>query len=125
MFELHESRPSRAVLGKIIGRLPTIGVAALFVIVGYTKFNDDPKGEWFRIFELIGIGHWFRYATGTIQIAGGVLMLFPRSLTAGAAMLACTMIGAALVDVFILGSPLVLVPLLLLFVLAVTWVTSE
>jgi len=125
MFELHESRPSRAVLGKIIGRLPTIGVAALFVIVGYTKFNDDPNGEWVRIFELIGIGQWFRYATGTIQIAGGVLMLFPRSLTAGAAMLACTMIGAALVDVFILGSPLVLVPLVLLFVLAVTWVTSE
>jgi hypothetical protein len=125
MFELHENQTRRAVLRNVVESLPRIGVACLFVIIGYTKFNGDPNGEWHRIFELIGIGQWFRYATGGIQVAGGLLMFFRRSLAAGAGMLGCTMIGAALVDVFVLGSPLALVPLILLFLIAVIWVTSE
>jgi hypothetical protein len=27
-----------------------------FVIVGYTKFDSDPRGEWVQIFERIGVG---------------------------------------------------------------------
>jgi putative oxidoreductase len=125
MFELYEHQPRRPVLRNVVGSVPRIGVASLFVIVGSTKFDGDPNGEWYRVFELIGIGQWFRYATVGIQVAGGLLMLFRRSLAAGAGILGCTMIGAALVDVFVLGSPLVLVPLVLLFLIAIIWVTSE
>jgi hypothetical protein len=35
------------------------------------------------------------------------------------------MVGAACVDVLLLGSPLVIAPLMLLFVIAVVWVTSD
>jgi uncharacterized membrane protein YphA (DoxX/SURF4 family) len=125
MFELEESRSGQSTIGNVARVLPRVGVAMLFIAIGYTKFNDDPNGEWYRIFEQIGLGQWFRYATGVIQMAGGILMLFRRSLVFGAALLACTMVGAACVDLFLLGSPLVVAPLMLLFLIAVVWVTSD
>ena len=58
-------------------------------------------------------------------MTGGALMLFRTTRTVGLAMLACTMVGAVLVDAFLLGSPLVIVPMALLFVIALVWVTSD
>ena len=104
--------------------MPRIGVAALFVFIGYTKFDDDPRGEWVQMFERIGMGQWFRYFTGIMQVAGGVLIVFRRTLTVGAAMLAATMLGAAIVDIAVMGSPIFIVPLLLLFLVATVWVTA-
>jgi hypothetical protein len=39
-------------------------------------------------------------------------------------MLACTMAGAAFVDLFIVPSPIVIVPLLLLMIIIVVWLTA-
>lgn len=125
MFELQETRSGQSTIGNVARALPRVGAALLFIAIGSTKFNDDPNGEWYRIFEQIGLGQWFRSATGVIQVAGGILMLFRRSLLFGAVLLACTMAGAACVDLFLLGSPLVIAPLMLLFVIAVVWVTSD
>ena len=119
-----EESSAKAALRGALRSLPAIGVSALFIVIGYTKFNDDPASEWVRIFDQIGLGQWFRYVTGAVQIAGGILMAPRRTRTAGALMLATTMLGAAVVDVVILGSPLVIAPLLLLFVIATVWVTS-
>ena len=52
-------------------------------------------------------------------------MLFRRTRTIGAGLLGCTMIGAAIVDVVIMGSPIVIVPFLLLILIGVVWVTSR
>lgn len=127
MFETRpaiEESSAKTALRGALRSLPAIGVGALFIVIGYTKFNDDPASEWVRIFDQIGLGQWFRYVTGAVQIAGGILMAPRRTRTAGALMLATTMLGAAVVDVVILGSPLVIAPLLLLFVIATVWVTS-
>jgi hypothetical protein len=56
--------------------------------------------------------------TGVMQVGSAILMLPRRTLTAGAAMLAASMAGAAFVDLFILPSPIVSVPLLLLMIYA-------
>jgi hypothetical protein len=127
MFENHaaiDESPTRVRLRRVTAMLPHIVVGGLFVVIGYTKFEADPNGEWFRIFEQIGLGQWLRYVTGGLQIAGGLLLPFRRTLTAGAVVLGSTMVGAVLVDLFLLGSPLVVVPLLLLFVIATLWVTA-
>jgi hypothetical protein len=127
MFELESGADERA-LGTTIRRLaralPALIVAAFFIVVGYTKFEGDPQGPWFGIFERIGLGQWFRVFTGVVQVTGGALMLWPRSRTYGVALLASTMVGAAIVDLFVLGSPAVIVPMMLLFVLAAVWATS-
>ena len=67
----------------------------------------------------------FRVFTGVMQVAGAVLIAFRRTVTVGAALLGATMLGAAAVDVFLMGSPVVVIPLLLLFIIATVWVTSD
>jgi hypothetical protein len=127
MFELEPAADARA-LGTTVRRfaraLPALTVAVFFIVVGYTKFNGDPHGPWFGIFERIGLGQWFRVFTGVVQVTGGALMLWPRRRTIGIGLLACTMAGAAAVDLLVLGSPAVIVPLMLLFVLVAVWATS-
>jgi uncharacterized membrane protein YphA (DoxX/SURF4 family) len=78
-------------------------VALLFVWVGTSKFSAH--SQWVRIFQLIGLGQWFRYLTGTLQVAGGLLVLIPRTFPIGILILACTMAGAMAAWVFFLGSP--------------------
>ena len=127
MFEVKpaiEESPAKIAFRSFVQSLPAAGVGLLFIVIGYTKFNNDPNSEWVRIFDQIGIGQWFRIFTGVAQITGGVLMMPRKTRTVGAVMLGCTMLGAAMVDVFIMGSPLVIAPLLLLFLVATVWVTS-
>jgi hypothetical protein len=127
MFEVKpaiEESPTKVALRNFVHSLPAVGVGAVFILIGYTKFNSDPKSEWVKIFEQIGLGQWFRIFTGVTQITGGVLMMPRKTRTTGAGLLATTMLGAAAVDVFIMGSPLVIAPLLLLFLIATVWVTS-
>ena len=127
MFELkpaiEESR-TKVALRNFAQSLPAVGIGLVFILIGYTKFNSDPNSEWVKIFDQIGLGQWFRVFTGVTQIAGGALMMPRKTRTIGAVMLGTTMLGAAAVDVFIMGSPLVIAPLLLLFLIATVWVTS-
>ena len=118
------SRP-RALLSGAARHLPAIAVGILFIFIGYGKFDANPRGTWVRIFELIGLGQWFRIFTGIVQMTGGVLMLPRRTRTAGAALLGCTMVGATIVDVVVMGSPVAIVPLFLLIAILVVWVTSR
>jgi putative oxidoreductase len=69
--------------------------------MGIEKFPSDAGAPWVAVFEQIGLGQWFRYATGAIEIVGGVLFLFPRTCLIGAAMLACAMVGAMLVHIVV------------------------
>jgi hypothetical protein len=107
----------------VLRTLPAIAVGVLFIFIGYGKFASH--GVWVKIFEQIGLGQWFRIFTGIVQVTGGVLMMPRRTRTAGAFLLGSSMVGAAIVDVAIMGSPVVIVPLLLLFVIATVWATSR
>ena len=100
-------------------------MGGLFIALGYSKFSSDPTGEWYQMFERIGVGQWFRIFTAVVQVTGGACMLFRRTLPIGAATVGATMLGAAVVDIAIMGSPIAIIPLMLLFVVAVVWATSE
>ncbi len=56
-----------------------------------------------QTFEAIGVGQWFRYVTGLIEVVGAVLLWVPGKQFIAATMLLCTMIGAALAHLLILG----------------------
>jgi putative oxidoreductase len=114
---------SRAIGRSLARTVPAIVIGILFVFIGYGKFEN--RGVWVTIFEEIGLGQWFRIFTGVVQVTGGVLIVPRRTRTVGAALLACTMLGAAIVDVVVIGSPVVVVPLLLLILIATVWVTSR
>jgi uncharacterized membrane protein YphA (DoxX/SURF4 family) len=85
-------------------------LAAAFIMAGFAKLSGQPKMV--EIFEKIGIGQWFRYITGTIELVSAILLLVPRLVPVGTALLVGTMCGAVLTHLVKLGgspmSPLVL-----------------
>lgn len=98
--------------------MPRAAVAIAFLSIGYSKFES--QSIWIRTFNEIGLGDWFRYFTGAIQMLGAVLVLIPRTCLVGIGLLSCTMIGAALIWIFVLHAPgnavipaVVLVPLVI------------
>jgi len=79
------------------------GICLLFFLFGMDKF---PNGsQWVAFFAQIGLGQWFRYFTGIVEIAGALLVLIPRTITAGLVLLASAMAGAAAVHIFVMHHP--------------------
>ena len=88
-------------------------LALMFAMAGLAKvFGDSAMVE---MFATIGIGQWFRYLVGALEIAGAVGVLIPRLSGVAALGLVCLMVGATLTNVLVLGtSPLL--PIVLLVV---------
>ena len=92
------------------------GVAMAFIWIGYGKFDSTPHSEWVQLFAQIGLGQWFRYFTGIVEIVGGLLYFPRRTCTIGAFLLSSAMIGATVALCTVLGSPVASVVPLTLFV---------
>jgi putative oxidoreductase len=54
-------------------------------------------------FQHMGLGQWFRYFTGTLELLGAFLILAPSLAAFGAVLLICIMIGATLMHLFVIG----------------------
>ena len=67
-------------------------------------------------FEHIGLGQWFRYLTGTLELLGAFLILAPSLVAFGALLLIGIMIGAIITHLFVIGGTAV--PALVLLVLS-------
>ena len=102
MFEQASLPRSRDVIGDWILRAC---IAAVFVLFGAEKFPSGPGSGWVTLFQNIGLGQWFRYFTGVVEILGGILVVIPGMATIGLALLAATMASAALILTFVLGRP--------------------
>jgi putative oxidoreductase len=83
--------------------LPRVAIAIAFGSIGSGKFA--PHSMWVDLFAQIGLGQWFRYLTGTVQLVGACLVLIPRTFVIGIALLACTMIGAMVAWTTVLQTP--------------------
>jgi hypothetical protein len=83
--------------------LPRLAAAIAFLSIGYSKFES--QSIWIRTFNEIGWGLWFRYLTGAVQILGALLVLVPSTCLIGIGILSCTMVGAALIWIFVLHAP--------------------
>lgn len=69
-----------------------------------------------QVFDALGLGQWFRYVTGLIEIGGAALLWLDGRQVFGAGLLLCTMVGAILAHLFIIGPSAV--PAMVLGVLA-------
>lgn len=88
-------------------------LALAFAAAGTAKLYGVPMLV--EEFEHIGLGQWFRYLTGTLEILGAVLIIIPSTVAFGAALLCCIMIGAIFTHVFVIGgSPIPAIVLLAL-----------
>ncbi len=56
-----------------------------------------------QIFDHIGIGQWFRYVTGAVELTGALLLLVPSTGFFGGLLMAATMVCAVATHLLIIG----------------------
>jgi putative oxidoreductase len=96
-----------------------IAAAGMFLMVGFLKLSGNP--QLVGLFEAIGLGQWFRYLTGALEVGGAILLLIPRTSGLGAFLLAGVMVCAVATHLFIVGgSPLGAI-ILLVVTTVVAW----
>ena len=105
-----DSRRRSAMVTGVVWTLQIL-TAAMFLFAGGLKLAGVP--QMVQEFGVIGLGQWFRYFTGAIEVVSAVLLLIPSLAAYGAAALLVTMIGAIVAHLFIIGgSPLIPIVLL-------------
>ncbi len=67
---------TRKTTGNVVLWVLQILVVAAFLMVAYSKLSADPDAV--GIFDRIGLGRWFMYAVGGIEVAGALGLLVPR-----------------------------------------------
>jgi uncharacterized membrane protein YphA (DoxX/SURF4 family) len=96
-------------------------LAAVFLAAGGAKLYGVPMLV--EEFEHMGFGQWFRYFTGSLEVAGGLAILIPPLAGIAAVLLGCVMIGATAMHHFVIGgSP---VPAIVLLVLCAVIAIAE
>ena len=95
-------------------------LAVMFLMAGGSKLAGAPAMV--TMFDTIGVGQWFRYVTGIIELVSGIALLVPAAAIFGALLLIPTMIGAIVANLFILHASPVIPIVLLLGAAAVAWV---
>ena len=96
-----------------------IGLAGMFLLAGGSKLIGAPAMV--ALFDTIGIGQWFRYVTGLIEVGSALALLVPSIAVFGALALVPTMIGAVVTELFIVGDSAVPPAVLLLGAVGVVW----
>lgn len=88
-------------------------LAAAFLMAGASKLLGAEMMV--QQFETLGLGQWFRYLTGALEIAAAILLLVPRRSGYGALLLIPIMLGAAAAHIVVFknnpAAPLVLLGL--------------
>jgi len=103
--------PAASVRGRLITLWIVSGFAALlFIGVGGAKLAG--AAAMVELFAKVGLGQWFRYFTGLLEVAAGIGLLLSRFAFYAALVLAVVMVGAFIAHVTVLGTspaaPLVL-----------------
>jgi putative oxidoreductase len=94
-----------------------VPLALVFLVAGYRKLTGDAVPV--ETFTQLGLGEWFRYFTGVLELLGGVGLLVPRLASLAAIGLAGIMIGAVLTHLFVIGGSAVLALVFLVALLAI------
>src|ERR1700750_2366271 len=96
-----------------------IALAGMFLLAGGSKLLGAPAMV--ALFNTIGIGQWFRYLTGFIEVGAAIALLVPSIAVYGALALVPMMIGAVAAELFIVGDSAVPPAVLLLGAVGVVW----
>ena len=96
-----------------------IALAGMFLLAGGSKLLGAPAMV--ALFNTIGIGQWFRYVTGLIEVGSAIALLVSSTAVFGALALVPTMIGAVATELFIARDSAVPAAVLLLGAAGVVW----
>jgi uncharacterized membrane protein YphA (DoxX/SURF4 family) len=88
-------------IGLIVLWAVQLALAGMFLLAGGSKLAGTPA--MIALFDGIGIGQWFRYVTGLIEVGSAVALLVPSIAPFAAMALVATMSGAILAHLFVVG----------------------
>jgi putative oxidoreductase len=100
-----------------------IALAGMFLLAGGSKLLGAPAMV--ALFNTIGIGQWFRYVTGLIEVGSAIALLVSSTAVFGALALVPTMIGAVATELFIARDSAVPAAVLLLGAVGVVWARRQ
>jgi len=73
------------------------------------------------LFTQVGLGQWFRYLTGILEVGGSIVLFIPSRAFWAALLLCCVMVGAIITHFTILHTPPTSPVVLLVLVAFVAW----
>jgi putative oxidoreductase len=94
-------------------------LVGMFLLAGGSKLAG--AATMVALFDAIGIGQWFRYLTGGIEVVSAVALLVPSLAPFGAIALVATMVGAVATRLLIVGGSPAVPAVLLLGSLVGAW----
>lgn len=115
---LHRSRLALIALWGV-----QVVLAGMFLLAGGSKLAGAAATV--ALFDAVGVGQWFRYVTGGIEVVSAVALLVPSLAAFGAGALVATMIGAVATHLFIIGGSPGVPVLLLLGSLIIVWARRD
>lgn len=123
-LDVRQVSPARRGRGALIGLWAVqVALAGMFLLAGGSKLAGAP--QMVALFSAIGVGQWFRYVTGSIEVASALALLWPPLAPFGALALVATMIGAVGTHLFIVGGSPAVPAALLLGSAFVAWVRRD
>jgi putative oxidoreductase len=96
-----------------------IVLAMLFVMAGGAKLYGVPAMV--ETFERVGLGQWFRYLTGALELVGAALLLWPGTTAFGALLLTAVCIGAFFAQLFVLHEDVIHAIVMAVILAAIAW----
>jgi uncharacterized membrane protein YphA (DoxX/SURF4 family) len=90
-----------------------------FIAAGGAKLYGPPAMV--AEFDAVGLGQWFRYFTGALEITGAILLLTPRTTGFGALLLAAICVGAFFAQLFALHGDVIHTIVMAVILLAIAW----
>ncbi len=75
-------------------------VALAFGAAGSGKLLGS--ADMVALFDAVGLGQWFRYVTGSLEVLGALLLILPGTAAFGAVLLAGVMAGAVVAHLTVL-----------------------
>ena len=115
----NDTNPPRGRASLIALWLTQVILAVMFVMAGGSKLAGAPA--MITLFDAIGVGQWFRYVTGVIELSSAIALLIPSAAVFGALLLIPTMLGAIVVNLFVVPASPVAPLVLLLGAAGVAW----
>jgi putative oxidoreductase len=94
--------PAASRKGRRIGLWILSGLVAL-VFIGAGGAKLAGAVVMVELFDKVGLGQWFRYFTGLLEVAGGLGLLMSRWAFQSAVLLAVVMVGAFIAHVTVVG----------------------
>jgi putative oxidoreductase len=120
---MSKSPPQSGRAKKFTAWVLQILVGTSFVAAGSAKLAGAPMMV--EIFDHIGVGQWFRYLTGIVEVSSGIMLFIPKTACIGGALLSLTMDCAICVHLFRIGGNPAPAFILLVLSAAIIWLRRD